>query len=260
MPKKTDPVLRPHPLVEALVRPDGIPSDSVLVRGFLGKGEEDEWRLYTDIELRGYVAFKRTDVLHQLDMTTPENPLGGTAIWLRSGADVRQVAVDSRTVAAEFLRGLASYGLKTVAREDPFTQGDTPTCAKHETCDNADTCRKHATCGRADTCLQHKTCGDANTCLKYATCGEADTCDRHATCDNTCDRHVTCGNTDTCLRHETCDDADTCQRHRTCNDENTCQRAQTCDNADTCRRHATCGDADTCQRHNTCDVTCLGGA
>ena len=98
--------LQPHPVVEHLVRrPDGVPADSVVLRGLPGRGENGEWRLYQDVELSAYVSFREDDILFSVDLSNERDPLGGTVVWLKAETSVRIVHIQAATVPAQFLAG-----------------------------------------------------------------------------------------------------------------------------------------------------------
>ncbi len=68
--------------------PADVPAVKMFV-GLLGAGARDGYsRLYFSTELKDYFDVRTEDVLLTKSLKTPENPLGGTAIWIRADADV----------------------------------------------------------------------------------------------------------------------------------------------------------------------------
>lgn len=98
--------LKEDEIVQALVpKPEDVP-DSTLVVGFLGRSEDqDAWRIYITPTLDNYIEVKKADILNAVPLETAENPIGGTAVWLKKSAKVRQSRTRTREVQASFLKG-----------------------------------------------------------------------------------------------------------------------------------------------------------
>jgi hypothetical protein len=68
--------------------PADVPAVKMFV-GLLGPGGRDGYsRLYFSTELKDYFDVRTEDVLLTKSLKTPENPLGGTAIWIRANAEL----------------------------------------------------------------------------------------------------------------------------------------------------------------------------
>jgi hypothetical protein len=70
-----------------------------MLLGLLGRSPRDGYvRLYLTTELRDYLEVREEDTLFAKSLETPENPIGGTALWVRGQANVevtRRAAEDS---------------------------------------------------------------------------------------------------------------------------------------------------------------------
>lgn len=75
------------------------------LRGFtLGKSPNDEnWRLYLNLDLTHYLEFSRKDAVHAEEIEP-----GKTVVWLNSGAQVTETT--SRSLPVEFLQGQVRTG------------------------------------------------------------------------------------------------------------------------------------------------------
>ena len=93
-------------LVRELVPdPTEVPNAKMFV-GLLGaSAQEGCWRLYFSTELKDFLEFREEDILLSKSLKTEENPLGGTALWVRAEADVQVTRRPSRETEAEFLTG-----------------------------------------------------------------------------------------------------------------------------------------------------------
>jgi hypothetical protein len=107
--------LVPDPLVEKLVPDPSHHEPAVCLSGFLGRGtKEGKWRLYLNNRLDEYIEFDESDLLHSETLATGQESRGGTSVWLREGATLRQTRVTSRQIQADFLQGdLASKFIPT---------------------------------------------------------------------------------------------------------------------------------------------------
>jgi hypothetical protein len=86
-------------------KPSEVPNAKMLV-GLLGTGVRDGyWRLYFSTELKDYLEIREDDILLSKSLKTPENPLGGTALWVRADADLAVTRRASDEAEEEFLTG-----------------------------------------------------------------------------------------------------------------------------------------------------------
>ena len=105
VPKKP-PELKQDPLIDKLAPEPGDAGPLTTLSGFVGKSpREGKWRLYTSPRLDEHFEFDASDVQHVEALNPAESALGGSRVWLRSGALVRHTKVSSRDVQAEFLQG-----------------------------------------------------------------------------------------------------------------------------------------------------------
>ena len=64
------------------------------------------WRLYLTLDFDDYIEINETtDLLGSVSLETPQNPVGGTIVWVKRSAILRRVGAESRQVQADFLRG-----------------------------------------------------------------------------------------------------------------------------------------------------------
>ena len=72
-------------------------------------GEEPDpreaYRLYLSVQFTDYVEFRHEDVVGYRDLASPLNPIGGMLVWLRAGAQISRVHVDTLEQQAGFLQG-----------------------------------------------------------------------------------------------------------------------------------------------------------
>jgi len=93
-------------LVDKLVPDASQVPDVQVLAGFLGKStREGYWRLYLTITLNEYVEFAEEDVVHSHAFESDESLLGGTAVWIRRGANLQHTQSVSREAQADFLQG-----------------------------------------------------------------------------------------------------------------------------------------------------------
>lgn len=107
-------------IVDLISNPAEVPATKMLV-GLLGPGAQDDYcRLYYSTELRDFLDIRKEDVLLSRSLRTPENPLGGTAIWVRAEAEIsisrrNHDGAEERfltgQITAQFLQGATASGL-----------------------------------------------------------------------------------------------------------------------------------------------------
>lgn len=99
--------------------------DAKMFVGLLGTGaEEGYWRLYFSTDLKDYVEIRDEDILLTKSLKTVENPLGGTAVWIRSEADLQvKRRSTAETGGADFLTGRITARFLQGAAPGGFTSG-----------------------------------------------------------------------------------------------------------------------------------------
>jgi hypothetical protein len=89
-----------------LVPESGKAPDVKMLVGVLGVSDRDGYcRLYFSIEMRDYLEIRADDVLLTRSLKTPENPIGGTAVWIRADADLEVARRTADDAEQEFLNG-----------------------------------------------------------------------------------------------------------------------------------------------------------
>ena len=99
-----DPRYPPHPLVSKLTgEADGA---ATKLLGYFGSTVDGLVRVYPSLEdLSVYYAIREDDIVHTEDASTEELPHGGSAIWIKAGAQVERCVNQRTTVEARFLAG-----------------------------------------------------------------------------------------------------------------------------------------------------------
>jgi len=98
--------LRQDEVIARLVPDPEAPPDVVRLTGYLGRSTRREfWRLYQTLELNAYMEIAEDDIVHSQPVGGPDTSLSGTLLWVKRGADLREVRTASRTAQAEFLEG-----------------------------------------------------------------------------------------------------------------------------------------------------------
>lgn len=94
-------------VVRALVgEGGGLPTKTVLLSGFLGKGAvEGRWRLYVDETLMEYVEIADKDIVHSVQHDDQIGSGKPTQLWVRPEAELEHQQIHSETIQAEFLGG-----------------------------------------------------------------------------------------------------------------------------------------------------------
>jgi hypothetical protein len=100
--------------IKNLVPDPSQPPDVMLIRGFSGKSSRPgHWRLYLAPELTSFVDIPKADIIHSHPLDKDQNPLGGTLVWVRRGADLKTTSTTSRESQAGFLRGTIARSIAT---------------------------------------------------------------------------------------------------------------------------------------------------
>ena len=93
-------------VVRALVPDPTDAPDSKMFVGLVGASPNENFvRLYLSTELKDFLEFRQSDVLFSKSLETPENPLGGTAVWIRGDASVEVTRRAPEDTENEFLTG-----------------------------------------------------------------------------------------------------------------------------------------------------------
>lgn len=80
--------------------------DVIAMVGFLGKSPKPKfWRLYQTLDLKDYLELAEDDIVQSQSLKSERQPLGGTVIWVRSGARLQHSRSESRLAEAEFMQG-----------------------------------------------------------------------------------------------------------------------------------------------------------
>jgi hypothetical protein len=94
--------------------------------GYLGRSNKgDHTRLYMTPELYEYVDIPSTAIVRTVELRTPENPLGGAAVWVRVGANLLrgQEGIARMQVQGYFLGGDIAGGSGGDDREGRWSPG-----------------------------------------------------------------------------------------------------------------------------------------
>jgi hypothetical protein len=98
--------LKQDRVIENVVPDPRQPPSVITLTGLLGNGaEEGSWRLYLSADLREYVDFAESDIVHHEPISQEQFSLGGTTVWLKAEAKLRHTSTTSRQVQADFLQG-----------------------------------------------------------------------------------------------------------------------------------------------------------
>jgi len=78
-----------------------VPPDVISLEGFLGRSPRPRfWRLYQTLDLKSYVEIAEDDIVHSESLETKLQPLGGTVIWVKSGARLQHTRSESKLAEA----------------------------------------------------------------------------------------------------------------------------------------------------------------
>src|SRR5690349_8321150 len=92
-------------LADRLVADPKNPPDLSMLQGWLGaSSEEKHRRLYLDPELSQSLEIPEDAIVHTQDIPADVNPLGGTWVWVKADAAIKQGPGIERAYA-RFLRG-----------------------------------------------------------------------------------------------------------------------------------------------------------
>src|SRR5688572_21263628 len=92
-------------LADRLVSDPKNPPDLTMLQGWLGASSEDKHRrLYLDPELSQSLEIPNDAIVHTQDIPPDVNPLGGSWVWVKADAAIKQGPGLER-VYARFLKG-----------------------------------------------------------------------------------------------------------------------------------------------------------
>lgn len=88
-------------VIARLVPDPAASPDVIALVGFLGRSPRPRfWRLYQTLDLKIYVEIAEDDIVHSESLATKLQPLGGTVLWVNSGARLQHTRSESRLAEA----------------------------------------------------------------------------------------------------------------------------------------------------------------
>ena len=108
-----NPKYRPHPLVDKLTDGKG-EAGSVKLLGYFGSAADGVVKVYPSLDdLSVYYQIREADIVHVEDAPAEELPHGGSAIWVKTNAQVERCVNQRTSIEARFLAGeIAAYMTK----------------------------------------------------------------------------------------------------------------------------------------------------
>ncbi len=99
--------LRQDKLVDRLAPdPSQPPQALTILSGFLSRSQnEGQYRLYLTPTFDAYVELAEEDIVYSKSLPESASVLGGTLLWIRSGASLQYTRTIFRKIQAEFLTG-----------------------------------------------------------------------------------------------------------------------------------------------------------
>ena len=98
--------LRQDEVIARLMPDPSTPPDVTAMVGFLGKSTRRKfWRLYQTLDLKDYVEIAEDDIVQSQSLKSEQQPLGGTVLWVKSGARLQSSRSGSNVAEAEFMHG-----------------------------------------------------------------------------------------------------------------------------------------------------------
>ena len=98
--------LKEDEIIARLVPDPAAPPDVTAMAGFLGRSARPaSWRLYQTLDLKDYVEIAEDDIVQSQSLKSDLQPLGGTVVWIKSGARLRYTQSESRLAETEFMQG-----------------------------------------------------------------------------------------------------------------------------------------------------------
>jgi hypothetical protein len=98
--------LKQDGLVAGLVPdPSNVP-DLAILSGFLGNSSQTgHWRLYFTPDLSEWAEIPKASILHSVQLTHSQSPLGGTIVWVARTAKLQYHAAVPSHAPGDFLQG-----------------------------------------------------------------------------------------------------------------------------------------------------------
>jgi hypothetical protein len=116
--------LREDEIITRLVPNPVDPPDVISLVGFLGRSPRPRfWRLYHTLDLKNYTEIAESDIVLTESLESKLQTLGGTIVWVKSGARLQHTRSESRQAESEFMQGdlasqfLPGTGLECLSRK-----------------------------------------------------------------------------------------------------------------------------------------------
>src|SRR6266403_3300767 len=98
--------LKEDEIIARLVPDPAAPPDVIAMVGYLGKsGRPKFWRVYSTLSLKEYTEVAEDDIVQSQSLKSDRQPLGGTVIWVKSGARLQNSRNESAVAEADFMQG-----------------------------------------------------------------------------------------------------------------------------------------------------------
>jgi len=109
--------------VDQVVKDPNNPPNALLLQGYLGaSSEENHVRLYLDPQLSDYVEIPEDAVLHTVDTSAEQSPLGGSYVWINADAQLTHGKAGGDRPKAKFLEGRIQQQFQGGAAAQPGGQ------------------------------------------------------------------------------------------------------------------------------------------
>ena len=115
--------LKEDEVIARLVPDPAAPPDVMAMVGFLGRSTRPKfWRVYRTLDLKDYTEIAEGDIVQSESLKSELQPLGGTVIWVKSGARLQNTRSESSVAEADFMQGeittkfLGGTGMEGLAR------------------------------------------------------------------------------------------------------------------------------------------------
>jgi hypothetical protein len=129
-----------HPLIDRLTggTREGAaaqPPDVSILSGYPARDPQPGfWRIYQDLSFQSYLRVTEDDIVGTQTLATDDQPLLPSAVWVRRGAELEQVRVDTRRLQAGFLQGPLVEGLAEFTSGAARTRRTAPLTRDREVC------------------------------------------------------------------------------------------------------------------------------
>jgi hypothetical protein len=119
-PPKNEPNIEFDALAEKVVPEPNKPVDVVALRGYVGRSaQEGHVRLYRTLHFDDYVEISVSAIIHIQQLSTPQSPLRGSLVYVKSESRLQRVQVSAQT-EAQFLDGAMMSAARSAARVSSF--------------------------------------------------------------------------------------------------------------------------------------------